>query len=261
MKRHEGALLADVSVQTLEDRIEELEAALQARDDFIATVGHELKNPLTPLLLQAQYLETRLARNPTAEVDRPFVLGKLRGFTARLEQFLGTLDRILDVSRISSNSLQLVPEALDWAEVVQSVVDGMQREFDVAQVSLHLDLEAAPGIWDRLRLEQICFNLLSNALRYGLSRPVHVRLRSTGTWAELTVTDHGLGINPADQATIFERFDRGSAGASHTGGLGVGLWIVKKICGALGGEIGVRGSVGHGSTFTVRLPCHHREIL
>lgn len=261
MKRHSSALITeDPRIQALEDRVEELEAALQARDAFIATVGHELKNPLTPLLLQAEYLTSKLARDPEGPVDREMVLRKLRGFCERLQTFLRTLDRILDVSRVTHDNIELELEPLDLAHIVRGVADGMGREFDAAQVSLELDLHSVTGLWDRMRLEQVCSNLLSNALRYGLAQPVHVQVRRVDAWAELAVTDQGLGIDPVDQATIFERFDRGSAGPSHTGGLGVGLWIVRKICGALGGEIGVRGHVGHGSTFTVRLPCYHREM-
>ena len=260
MKQCASPIMAEPSVQALEDRIEELEAALRARDDFIATVGHELKNPLTPLLLQAQYLTHKLGGSPDSPLpDRGLVLGKLHGFVARLQQFLGTLDRILDVSRINSGQLDMVRETLNFADVVRGAAEAMQREFDVADVALHLDLQPVTGNWDRMRLEQVCLNLLSNAMRYGLANPVRVRLRVVQGWAELTVTDQGQGIDPVDQATIFERFDRGSAGASHTGGLGVGLWIVKKICGALGGEIGVRSRLGQGSTFTVRLPCYPRE--
>jgi signal transduction histidine kinase len=109
------------------------------------------------------------------------------------------------------------------------------------------------GRWDRLRVEQVLMNLLSNAFKYGSGQPIDVVVTSDGTTAKLTVTDHGIGIAAVDQRRIFDRFERASS-AIHFGGLGLGLFITRQIVEALGGTIGVTSELGEGSTFTVELP-------
>jgi signal transduction histidine kinase len=109
------------------------------------------------------------------------------------------------------------------------------------------------GEWDRVRLEQVVTNLLSNAAKYGSSRPVEVTVSGDGTTAVLSIRDHGIGIPPEHQSRIFERFER-AVSDRHYGGLGLGLWIVRQIVEALGGSIRVESETGEGSTFTVLLP-------
>jgi signal transduction histidine kinase len=109
------------------------------------------------------------------------------------------------------------------------------------------------GEWDRHRLEQVFINLLTNALKYGEGKPVEVRLSAKGDKAVLEVEDHGVGIAPEDQRRIFDRFERLEA-TRHVSGLGLGLYIVREIVRAHGGDITVRSAVGEGSTFVVTLP-------
>jgi signal transduction histidine kinase len=117
---------------------------------------------------------------------------------------------------------------------------------------VHAD-DPCVGRWDRLRLDQIVTNLLSNALKYGPGKPIEIRLQSHDSAAVLAVRDEGIGIPPEDQARIFERFER-AVSPRHFGGLGLGLWIVKQIVTAMGGTISVRSEAGNGSEFTVVLP-------
>jgi signal transduction histidine kinase len=109
------------------------------------------------------------------------------------------------------------------------------------------------GFWDRLRLEQVVTNLISNAIKYGKGRPIEIETRPDGADAVLTVTDHGLGIAPEDQQRVFQRFER-SRRTREYGGFGLGLWITRSIVEASGGTITVDSQPGQGATFTVRLP-------
>jgi signal transduction histidine kinase len=137
----------------------------------------------------------------------------------------------------------------------------MERETAASQSLLTVHArERVMGRWDRLRLEQICSNLLSNAVRYGLGNPIDITVTTQGATAVLEIRDRGLGI-PADELEIiFERFERGSR-SRQTGGFGVGLWVVKKLCRALGGDVEVQSKPGQGSTFTITLPRDERRTV
>ena len=108
-------------------------------------------------------------------------------------------------------------------------------------------------MWDRLAVEQVVENLLSNALKFGAGQPVTLRLRSDGRSARLDVQDRGIGMSPDQQARIFGRFEQ--IVAQHRGsGFGVGLWVANRLVAAMGGRIAVSSRPGEGSTFTVTLP-------
>ena len=112
------------------------------------------------------------------------------------------------------------------------------------------------GRWDRLRLEQVVTNLLSNAIRYGAGRPIHVRTEVEGERVRLVVRDQGIGIAPEAQARLFDKFGKFESAVPerHSGGLGLGLYITHNIVEAMGGHIRVESRPGEGSTFTVDLP-------
>ncbi len=109
------------------------------------------------------------------------------------------------------------------------------------------------ALLDRTRLEQIASNLVSNAVKYGRGRPISVRVRAEGARVRLEVEDRGIGIAPGDQERIFGRFERAVSSRNYAG-LGLGLWIVRRIVEAHGGTIAVRSAPGEGSTFTMDLP-------
>jgi signal transduction histidine kinase len=245
--------------EDLRRRITKLEQALQARDEFISTVGHELKNPLSPVFIHAEQILKGAREAPGGVVTTEWLIPRLESFTHRFRRFLQTLNRILDVSRISSGTIALHTEDVDMVEVMREIIDSMERERVASKSELTLHAEGKViGRWDRLRIEQICGNLLSNAIRYGLSGPIDIFIEAHGDAATLKVRDRGLGIAEADQARIFDRFER-AAGVTRTGGFGVGLWVVKKLCTAMGGDVAVQSKISEGSTFTVTLPRDERR--
>jgi signal transduction histidine kinase len=131
---------------------------------------------------------------------------------------------------------------------------------DAAQVGSELivQVEGASGneplvvYWDRLRLEQVLSNLISNAIKYGQGKPIAVTVARAQGSARLQVRDQGMGISPGDQARIFERFER-AASSRNYGGLGLGLWITKRLVEGMGGSISLSSAPEEGSTFTVNL--------
>ncbi len=245
-------LEADASAR----RIAELEDAVAARDEFIATVAHELRNPLSPLVFQARLLFDKLesASRAGTSIAPEWTYGQVRRFEHQLHRVLETLDRLLDVSRLSSGRIDLRLEPVNLGEVVRDVVAAFEGELAVARCPVHLhERRRADGCWDRVRVEQVCRNLISNAIRYGAGQPIEIAIDADDEFAMLDVLDFGVGIDHEHQQRIFERFERVQRDR-RTGGLGVGLWVTRNICDALGGTIGVDSAPGRGARFSVVLP-------
>jgi PAS domain S-box-containing protein len=232
--------------------LREAQLAVQLRDEFLATAGHELRTPLSALLMQVQ----GLARS--ARVEDPKLKQRLeKAATAgvRLEKLIS---QILDVSRINVGRLVLERERMRLDDVVRDVIDRFADLAAESQCPVVLRLQPVAGTWDRVRLEQVITNLVTNALKYGKGSSVEVETFPEGQSAVLRIIDHGIGIAPEDQKRIFERFER-AKGTREYGGFGLGLWISRTIVTAMGGSISVRSVPGEGSTFTVNLPVQPKE--
>jgi signal transduction histidine kinase len=217
--------------------------AVEARDQFLSLAAHELKTPLTALQLMVQNVRRRQLRN---EVEISAI--------ARQVTKLGTLiDRLLDVACITSGSLHLSRSRVDLGEIVSAVLDGSQELIQQAGSEIRVGGDPLVGFWDSLRLEAVVSNLLGNALKYGLGRPIDIAISRHGGRARLSVADRGIGISAGDQARIFKRFER-AVSERHYGGLGIGLWVVAQIVEAHGGKVHLISQPGAGSTFVVELP-------
>jgi two-component system, OmpR family, sensor kinase len=240
-------------IETDKDRlIEELREAVRARDEFVAIAAHELRNPMTPILMQVHNLATA-ARDPRR--CRPELLApRLELLEHAVRDFVRRSTTLLDVSRAAAGNLRVEPAEVDLSGVVRAVVDRAGVAARMARCPLEADLqEGVVGTWDRLALEQVAENLLSNAIKFGAGKPVGVALSSDGRTARLAVRDRGIGIPEADRARIFQRFERAVPRREH-GGFGVGLWLANRLVAAMGGAIAVEGAPGEGTCLTVRLP-------
>ncbi|MET0283696.1 MAG: HAMP domain-containing sensor histidine kinase [Polyangiales bacterium] len=253
----------DLELSALRKRIDELEAELKIRDEFIVAAAHELRNPISPLVLHAQRIATHASKAGDGTVSAKWLDDQMTMFQRRLSRFLSALHRILDISRLHTGNIELVPEQVDLSELVREVVGGFERELAAAGSELTLELESTlTGTLDRVRVEQIVSNLVSNAIRYGNSKPITVGLRRVdephqGVFAELTVVDQGIGIHEGDHERIFQRFQQGSS--ANRAGFGVGLWVVRELCEVMGGSVRLRSSAGEGASFLVRLPANYRS--
>ena len=116
-----------------------------------------------------------------------------------------------------------------------------------------MDAQEVVGLWDRVRLDSVIGNLVSNAVKFGEGKPINVSVSCDGSVARIVVTDQGIGIAPEEQARIFGKFER-AVSERHYGGFGLGLWVVRQIVEAHGGSIRVASEAGKGSTFVVELP-------
>jgi signal transduction histidine kinase len=229
------------------------EEAVATRDEFLLVASHELRTPLTPLGLRLQLLRRELSLPPPHSSPERAGL-HLDVAQRQVKKLVELVDDLLDVSRISAGRLELHPARMDLTQGVREAVRRFEPEALRAGCALTLEVdEALMGRVDPLRFEQVLDNLLSNALKYGAGKPVHVRLERRDGRARLTVRDEGLGIAPEALERIFDRFERAVSGR-HFGGLGLGLYIVRRIVSASGGTISAASVPGQGATFTVELP-------
>ncbi|QRN98379.1 MEDS domain-containing protein [Archangium violaceum] len=254
------ARLREVSVlqqraQALEAEIEhrkriekELLEALKLRDDFLSIAGHELKTPLTTLQLHVQSLLGMVKERGEERLKE-----KLEKARRQTERLAALTDELLDVARLSTGQLTLRLEECDLSALVLDVVDRFAEAVARSECQLRVSVEEhVRGQWDRLRIEQVITNLLSNALKYGVGKPVEVRVNAGMGRARLSVRDNGMGIPLKDQARIFDRFERAVSSRNY-GGLGLGLWITRQVVEAHGGVVRVESEPGNGATFIVEL--------
>jgi signal transduction histidine kinase len=226
--------------------------AVGARDDFLSIASHELKTPVTTLQLQIQSLLRRAEVDPSPAAQAS--VARLAAADRQVIRLTKLINELLDISRITGRGLELELEPVELSAVVRDVVARHDVELERARCEIRLDLEPSPsGTWDRMRVEQIVSNLLSNAIKYGAGQPIEIRVDGDEKAARLTVRDRGIGIPPENQARVFQRFER-AVSKSNYGGFGLGLWIVRQIVDAHGGEIHVTSTPGQGSSFTVELP-------
>ena len=230
----------------------ELERAVRMRDDFMSMVSHELRNPLNTLYLQSQLRKRQIAAGKlfeAADYDQMITRDE-----QQIRSMIRLLDDMLDVSRARTGRLAMQHSPMDLAELARRCVEAMQDHARAAGVTLSLDAPAQLAFTgDALRLEQVVLNLLTNALRYGGSAPVAVRLSTAGRQAVLSVRDGGPGIAPEDQDRIFLQFERGSESSAKPG-LGLGLFISRQIAEAHAGSLTVRSAPGEGAEFLLHLP-------
>ena len=228
--------------------------AVRVRDEFLAVASHELKTPLTPLTLHLETLHRLLTRGDLASVPTGRLEHLLLRSEGQLERLNRLIDSLLDVSRFTRGRLLLKCEPTDLSALAESAVALLRDSLENAGCTLELRLaEGVVGTWDRLRLEQVVCNLLSNAMKYAPGHPVQISTSAADHHAVLSIRDQGPGISEADRERIFRPFER-AVSYLDVSGFGLGLFIVRQVVEAHGGRIEVRSAPGHGATFTVELP-------
>jgi two-component system CheB/CheR fusion protein len=231
-----------------------LREALRVRDEFLSIASHELKTPLTSLKLQVQIKKRRLQAGDDSAFSREKLQKQFDSDEQQISRIARLVDDMLDITRINAGKLAIRPEPIFLDEVVRDVAARFHEQLRQAGSELELDLPGSVhGHWDRFRIEQVVTNLISNAIKYGAGKPILVKVESDEQCATLIVQDQGMGIAKADQARIFERFER-AVSLNEVTGLGLGLYIVKEILEAHGGSIRVESELSKGSRFIVTLP-------
>ncbi len=226
------------------------EAANASKSSFLATVSHEIRTPMNGVLGMVQVMQgERLSKR---QRDRLEQIGQSG------EMLLAILNDVLDLSKIEAGKLELEETDFDLARQAYNVVSTFKPM--ASAKGLELTLEVTPqatGVFrgDAVRVRQILFNLVSNALKFTSAGSVRVRLGFAGSSVRLSVADTGLGMEPDQIGRLFEKFVQADASTTRRfGGTGLGLSICRELCAAMGGRITAQSEIGQGSDFTVELP-------
>jgi PAS domain S-box-containing protein len=220
--------------------------ALKARDEFLSIAAHEIRGPLTSIRFAVQMMHQGMPHDALLKA-----LDVIQREDRRLARFV---DELLDLGRIRGSELHFDFEEVDFNEVIQEVTARLRSELTRSGSALSIKLEARiVGQWDRFRVGQIVTNLLTNAIKFGLGKPIEINLKRDQDNALLMVRDHGIGIPDDKKEQVFLPFER-AVSARHYGGLGLGLHIARTIVDGLGGKVWLESSPGAGTTAFVTLP-------
>ncbi|MFL6246172.1 MAG: PAS domain S-box protein [Thermoanaerobaculia bacterium] len=252
LEQREARLQAEEERRRAEESYRVAQEANRAKDEFLMTLSHELRTPMTAILGWSRML-------PTMSPDDPMFHEAISAISGGAQLQARLIDDILDVSRIVSGKLRLTPETVDVARVIMNAVDGVSHTAHAKQIAI--DTSLAPGLGmivaDATRIQQVIWNLLTNAVKFTPKQGVvKVSARRTASHLQISVRDNGEGIDPRFLPHIFEPFRQAESPQTRVhGGLGLGLSIVRYIAEAHGGTVSAESEGrGLGSTFTVTLP-------
>jgi signal transduction histidine kinase len=232
----------------------EAQNALQMRDEFLSIASHELKTPLTSILLNLQGVLKKISNINSKEPQIEEIRKMVELSKHQSDRMTRLINDLLNVSVASTGRLKIEKEKMDLSALVEDVLLQFKTKLESSHIKvIFKNKEKIVGRWDKIRLEQVISNLLSNAIKYGNNKPIVIELRKEEKSAVFIIKDNGIGIGKKDQEMIFQQFRRAVAPQTYSG-LGVGLYISNQIVDAHKGSIFVSSIPGKGSTFTVILP-------
>jgi signal transduction histidine kinase len=239
----------------IEDKRRQLELASQHKSQFLANMSHELRTPLNAIIGLTEMMVNNAARFGTEKAQEPLQRVRRAG-----QHLLSLINEVLDLSKIEAGKLELCPESVTLAPLIDEVIGTAQPLAEqnqnrlVAECQVHL----APLTVDPMRLRQILLNLLSNSCKFTKQGEVALRVRKVidgREWVEFAVSDTGIGMTVEQLARLFEEFSQAdSLTARRYGGTGLGLAVTRKLARMMGGDVTVASKPGKGSVFSVRLP-------
>jgi PAS domain S-box-containing protein len=252
LEQREARLQAEEERRRAEDSYRASQEANRAKDDFLMTLSHELRTPMTAILGWSRML-------PSMSPDDPMFHEAVMSIASGAQLQTRLIDDILDVSRIVSGKLRLAPETIEVARVILNSAEAVAATAEAKEITVTMSLSPTLGVIvaDPTRIQQIIWNLLTNAVKFTpRGGKVDVAARRTASHVQVSVTDSGEGIDPSFLPHIFEPFRQAESPQTRVhGGLGLGLSIVRYIAEAHGGTVSAEsGGRGKGSTFTVTLP-------
>jgi signal transduction histidine kinase/CheY-like chemotaxis protein/HAMP domain-containing protein len=241
--------------QEIEEKGHQLELASQHKSQFVASMSHELRTPLNAIIGLTEMMVTNAARFGTEKAAEPLKRVHRAG-----QHLLGLINQVLDLSKIEAGKLELNPESVNLAPLIDEVVGTARQLAQQNKNNLVVEAQEKLGALtvDPMRLRQILLNLLSNACKFTTQGEVKLRVRKVAdgrNWVEFAVADTGIGMTAEQQAKLFEEFTQAdSSTARRYGGTGLGLAITRKLARMMGGDVTVASEPGKGSVFSVRLP-------
>ena len=239
----------------IQDKSRQLALASENKSQFVSSMSHELRTPLNAIIGLTEMMVTNAARFGTEKAQEPLQRVNRAG-----THLLGLINQVLDLSKIEAGKLELNPQTVQLASLINDVISTAGQLAEQNKNRLVVDAQENLGALtvDPMRLRQILLNLLSNACKFTKEGEVKLRARRVADgrdWIELAVADSGIGMTAEQQAKLFEEFTQADAStAQRFGGTGLGLAITRKLARMMGGDVTVASEPGKGSVFTVRLP-------
>jgi signal transduction histidine kinase len=239
----------------IQDKSKQLAEASERKSQFLASMSHELRTPLNAVIGLTEMMVSHAGRFGTDKALEP-----LRRVNAAGNHLLTLINEVLDLSKIEAGKLDLNPELVNLARLIDEVVGtaGQLAEKNNNRLVIEAQDNVGAITTDPMRLKQILLNLLSNACKFTKEGEVALRVRKVADgrdWVELAVADTGIGLTPEQQAKLFQDFTQAdSLTARRYGGTGLGLALSRKLARMMGGDVTVTSEPGKGSVFTVRLP-------
>jgi signal transduction histidine kinase len=239
----------------IQEKNRQLAEASENKSQFVSSMSHELRTPLNAIIGLTEMMVTNAARFGTEKALEPLQRVNRAG-----THLLGLTNQVLDLSKIEAGKLELNPQTVELAPLIDEVVGTARQLAQQNKNRLVVDAPDDLGTLtvDPMRLRQILLNLLSNACKFTKEGAVTLRGRRVSNrrdWVELSVSDTGIGMTAEQQAKLFEEFSQAEATtAQRFGGTGLGLAITRKLARMMGGDVTVASEPGKGSVFTVRLP-------
>ena len=239
----------------IQDKNRQLQLASEHKSQFVSSVSHELRTPLNAIIGLTDMLVTNAARFGTEKAKEPLQRVHRAG-----THLLGLINQVLDLSKIEAGKLELSPQTVQLAPLIEEVIGTARQLAEQNQNRLLVEAQENLGTLtvDPMRLRQILLNLLSNAFKFTKEGEVTLRARRVAdgrNWIELAVADTGIGMTAEQQAKLFEEFSQADATtAQRFGGTGLGLALSRKLARMMGGDVTVTSEPGKGSVFTARLP-------
>lgn len=257
-ERKKNELRLEKAYENLEVRIQEktfqLEEALKIRDEFLSMASHELKTPITSMKMQIQLALKRLMSTERVPLDLNKQIRSLDIAHTQLDRIVLLVDDLLDISRIQAGKLNYNFEKILFLDLCNEVIEAFSAEIVLAKAEVKVFADPAlVGFWDRLRIEQVLVNLISNSLKYAKGSAIVLFAKKDGTNALIKIQDFGPGIPEELRGKMFGRFERLNQN-SGTGGLGLGLYISRQIIEGHGGTLTCEPASERGTTFVISVP-------
>ncbi len=241
-------------LKLVESERDKMKMEVRQRDEFLSIASHELKTPLTSMLLKIQLILHNIRNVTLANFSVQSLMEMLVTAEVQTKRLAKMINDLLNVSLITTGRLDLQKENTDLVQTVKGVIEEFSEKLTTGRYSINLKAEKSQIVYvDKLRFEQVITNIMSNAIKYGKSKPIDIEVKKMREKAKISIADHGIGIYPEQQKRIFKLFERGTNGYEYKG-LGVGLFIANQIILAHNGKISVKSNPGHGSLFTIELP-------
>jgi GAF domain-containing protein len=239
----------------IQEKNRQLQLASEHKSQFVSSVSHELRTPLNAIIGLTEMMVKNAARFGTEKAQEPLQRVNRAG-----THLLGLINQVLDLSKIEAGKLELNPQTVQLAPLINDVISTAGQLAEQNKNRLVVDAQENLGALtvDPMRLRQILLNLLSNACKFTKAGEVKLAARKVSngsSFVEFAVSDTGIGMTPEQRAKLFEEFSQADrTTAQHFGGTGLGLAITRKLARMMGGDVTVTSEPGKGSVFTVRLP-------